>query len=540
MKNILVIILFSVILDPVLTNAQVTQEWVATYNGTGSGAYYAKKNAVDKFGNLIVCGKSDNASIDYMVLKYNSSGALLWSQIYDGTANSSDQLADMILDDSGNVYVTGSSNEGAANGYFNWLTIKYSPDGVMRWKKSLDWTMHKEDVPYSITLDKNGNVYVAGYGWAPGGLQNFDMILAKYNNEGIEQWVRAYDSNPPGHADWGYSVVCDDSACSYISGYSYSSNVITIKYDESGNQVWLREYPRLNAEYPIPLFSEIDQHGNVIVNGYYQVAGQSNFVTLKYDRSGIQLWDRVFDSPVGTIDFVYDICIDDSSNVYIAGSTQGQATFHDILLIKYSQYGDTIWIRTYDDGIGEADIAYSLYVDHNQNVYVTGKTYTLNKNDDFITLKFNSNGDIIWNKKYSLPNTNISYSIALDMYDNVFISGYTDLSLSESMAVSIKYSQLTGMEINNNQTAEEYYIKNYPNPFNPKTEIRYNLGTAGSVSLKVFDTNGKTVKDIINGKQNSGQHTVEFDGNELPSGVYFCALIVNGVNIQITKMVLLK
>jgi flagellar hook assembly protein FlgD len=126
------------------------------------------------------------------------------------------------------------------------------------------------------------------------------------------------------------------------------------------------------------------------------------------------------------------------------------------------------------------------------------------------------------------------------MYDNVFISGYTDLSLSESMAVSIKYSQLTGMEINNNQTAEEYYIKNYPNPFNPKTEIRYNLGTAGSVSLKVFDTNGKTVKDIINGKQNSGQHTVEFDGNELPSGVYFCALIVNGVNIQITKMVLLK
>lgn len=133
------IFIFFLITSNILTG-QVTQEWVATYNGIGTGYNSPTKNAIDNFGNLIVCGKTDIGSTDFLILKYNTSGILLWSRTYDGTAHSSDYLKDMILDDSGNIYVTGNSNEGAVGGYFNWLTIKYSPDGEMR-IESIDWTI---------------------------------------------------------------------------------------------------------------------------------------------------------------------------------------------------------------------------------------------------------------------------------------------------------------------------------------------------------------------------------------------------------------
>ncbi|MEZ4689487.1 MAG: hypothetical protein R3A12_04620 [Ignavibacteria bacterium] len=77
--------------------------WVTTFNGTGSGGNYAVKNAVDKFGNLIVAGRSDSTSEDYIILKYSNSGNLLWSKRYAGAANSTDKIRDMVLDDSGNI-----------------------------------------------------------------------------------------------------------------------------------------------------------------------------------------------------------------------------------------------------------------------------------------------------------------------------------------------------------------------------------------------------------------------------------------------------
>ncbi|MBK9331365.1 MAG: SBBP repeat-containing protein [Ignavibacteria bacterium] len=94
-------------------SAQVTQEWVATYNGTGTGSFYAVKNAIDPFGNLIIAGRSGS---DFITLKYNNSGNLLWVRTYDGGYNNDDQTRDMVLDDSGNIYVTGFSYEGTSNG----------------------------------------------------------------------------------------------------------------------------------------------------------------------------------------------------------------------------------------------------------------------------------------------------------------------------------------------------------------------------------------------------------------------------------------
>lgn len=81
--------------------------------------------------------------------------------------------------------------------------------------------------------------------------------------------------------------------------------------------------------------------------------------------------------------------------------------------------------------------------------------------------------------------------------------------------------------------------QNYPNPFNPSTAIAYQLPAASNVSLKVFDMLGKEVATLVNGRQEAGAYTVNFNANQLSSGIYFYRLQA-GNFVQTRKMMLVK
>jgi hypothetical protein len=66
--------------------------------------------------------------------------------------------------------------------------------------------------------------------------------------------------------------------------------------------------------------------------------------------------------------------------------------------------------------------------------------------------------------------------------------------------------------------------KNYPNPFNPSTTIRYGLPRTSEVSLEVYNTLGQRVCTLVQEKKEAGYHEVKFDATRLSSGVYFCRL----------------
>ncbi|MBU0509520.1 T9SS type A sorting domain-containing protein [bacterium] len=81
--------------------------------------------------------------------------------------------------------------------------------------------------------------------------------------------------------------------------------------------------------------------------------------------------------------------------------------------------------------------------------------------------------------------------------------------------------------------------QNHPNPFNPSTEIVFEIPEAGNVALKVFNVAGQKVAALLNGPQNAGLHRATFNGSGLPSGVYFYRLSADGF-IATKKMLLLK
>jgi|GEM_PF-2256281 len=81
--------------------------------------------------------------------------------------------------------------------------------------------------------------------------------------------------------------------------------------------------------------------------------------------------------------------------------------------------------------------------------------------------------------------------------------------------------------------------QNFPNPFNPVTEIQYSLQQSGHVKLTVYDLLGHEVSELVNRNQTPGVYKVRFDGTSLPSGLYFYVLNVNNQSIT-RKMMLTK
>ena len=82
------------------------------------------------------------------------------------------------------------------------------------------------------------------------------------------------------------------------------------------------------------------------------------------------------------------------------------------------------------------------------------------------------------------------------------------------------------------QPANFELLQNYPNPFNPSTTVQYVLAEPGNVTVKIYDMMGRELMTLLNGYQNSGTHSVMWNGNNVASGVYFLRVTTNGTSKQ--------
>jgi hypothetical protein len=132
---------------------------------------------------------------------------------------------------------------------------------------------------------------------------------------------------------------------------------------------------------------------------------------------------------------------------------------------------------------------------------------------------------------YSFVDRNVAtgkYNYRLKQIDNSGNYNYHQLTSSVDIGVPGKFD----------------LSQNYPNPFNPSTKINYDLPFDSKVSIRLFDMTGKEVATIVNEAQTAGYYTVQFNGSNLASGVYFYNIIAEGGNaakfITSKKMVLVK
>ena len=277
-------------------NSNGDSVWVNRYNGSGNGSDGASSIAIDKDGNVYVTGNTDVSgtnNYDFATIKYNSNGTQLWATTYGRTGNSYESASAISVDDASNVYVTGSSS-GTGTGS-DYATIKYNPNGTQLWISIYNGpgsVSGREDNAYELAIDNTGNVYVSGSSDSSG--TNRDYATVKYNTDGIQQWVSRYNG-PGNYEDFVGGLAIDGNGNVYVTGSSSGtgtgSDYATIKYNADGIQQWVERYNNGLTNFNDGASGvAVDDAGNVYVTGTSSGTGTgSDYITIKYSQTtGIQ------------------------------------------------------------------------------------------------------------------------------------------------------------------------------------------------------------------------------------------------------------
>lgn len=100
---------------------------------------------------------------------------------------------------------------------------------------------------------------------------------------------------------------------------------------------------------------------------------------------------------------------------------------------------------------------------------------------------------------------------------------------------------LVGVQNLSTEIPDGFELKqNFPNPFNSKTIIKFNLKYANYISLIIYDVLGNQIKTLVNEKLNTGSYEVDFDAGNLTSGTYFYNFYINNILLDTKKLILLK
>jgi len=252
-------------------NSNGAQQWVATYDNGDQDE--AVSIGVDGAGNVVVTGHSMGVNHDIATVQYNTAtGAQNWATRYTGASH--DYPSAMVVDSAGNAYVTGRKQN--AGIIFDYITLKYDNTGAQVWSTGYDGGYH--DLATAIAVDSSGNVYVTG---ASGPVSNYDYATVKYDAGGVQQWAAIYDS---GNDDQAVDIAVDDNTGQVFvtgkSGSLLSYNFVTIAYDAGGTMIpSLLVYDNLDNDTPAALDLAYNGGGNPVI----YVGGTSWSNTTNYN-----------------------------------------------------------------------------------------------------------------------------------------------------------------------------------------------------------------------------------------------------------------
>jgi uncharacterized delta-60 repeat protein len=475
--------------DPSTSSASSLQfawadQYISGFNSLGDTPFDV---AVDANGDVYVTGASwgSNPLPDMATIKYTSAGDTLWVRRYNGPGDSWDDGRVLAFDPLGNVYVTGWTHSDEHD--FDYLTIKYNASGVEQWRVQYNWT---DDRAVDMAVDASGNVYVTGTSGGEGTADDYATI--KYNILGEQQWVARY--NGPGNTqDRAAGLVIDEQGNVYVTGSSGEgsanrSDYVTVKYNSSGVQQWVGRYTNY-WDYATAI--AIDASSNVYVTGYsYAFGTYYDYVTVKYSANGVEKWARRFNGPGTSDDLPYDIEIDPSGDVIVTGDAFFESDHgSDYGTVKYSPSGVLQWVRRYDGPGIATDIAYALAIDESGNIYVTGSSRDTDLVDDFATVMYSASGEELSVARYGSEDEiyYVAEDIALDPSGGVYVTGYSS-EVGRKLYNTVKYGPdaVTGVEP---PSPAPSHVFAFPNPVTVGGLVT--LRGLGTAPVEVFSPDGR-------------------------------------------------
>ncbi|MCI0447144.1 hypothetical protein L0152_28550, partial [bacterium] len=332
----------------------------------------------------------------------------------------------VVMDSSGNAYVTGPSLQDAPHNFEeDVVTTKYDPAGNELWVREFDETADStngSDVPYWITFDPSGNVIVSGKSFLQGEGERF--LILKYDSSGNLLW-RARSTM----GEAAIRVATDAAGNIYAIGHTLGTkDFVTVKFDPSGIQQWLKTYNGPNNFNDEASSLDVTPSGSVVVTGRSTGGVTSyDFATIVYETDGSTRWIQRYNSPGNGSDQPSDVVFGPNEVVYVGGF-ESTADYTDFSLVKYANDGTLLWNRTYNGPPDKSDGIKRIKLDSAGNIIVTGYEQQSNFYSDFATIKYDANGNQLWIQHLNLVENNddIPWNMAIGLSDAIYVAGESD------------------------------------------------------------------------------------------------------------------
>jgi hypothetical protein len=177
--------------------------------------------------------------------------------------------------------------------------------------------------------------------------------------------------------------------------------VATVKYDPDGGQQWAARFDEPPGSSNGAEAMTVDPQGNVYVTGFTITENQYDITTVKYNAQGAKQWAATYDGPDHLDDTPAAIAVDGQGNVYVTGGS-ARADGCDYLTIKYDPEGQELWAARDHGQDNGWDRAFDLGLDIRGNVYVTGLSWRGPGDEDYdmATVKYSPEGEPLWAARY--------------------------------------------------------------------------------------------------------------------------------------------
>lgn len=322
--------------------------------------------ALDSSRNVYVAGTTADANdtVTWVIIKYRDDGQEVWIRQYRQAGTGANRIRSVHTTPNGELFVAGTIRMGIAGDDI--AVLKYDSSGTLVWTTEYDSPFQRSDTTVATAVDGSGNLYLAGWCQINADQTNTDLLLLKIAPDGGIAWVQTYDG--PNHGEErAADLALDSNGNVIVVGATYAGAVrsfdyVTLKYSPTGQFLWSATYNGPRSLYDEPTGLAVDARGGIYVTGINQTAGNcASFGTVKYYRSGAEAWTMHFGGSNGGCHFDPRILVDNSGGVYVAGTAEndGLVRLSDIVAVKYQQLfccsgrtGNVDW-----DGRGLADLS---------------------------------------------------------------------------------------------------------------------------------------------------------------------------------------
>jgi len=394
-----------------------------------------------------------------------------WVARYNnGITNGTNQAVKMALDTNGNIYVTGFSQN--TNGNLGYATIKYAPNGNQLWVARFDSTNYPGAQPTGLALDHQSNTVVTGSavtakydsngnplwtlpyrgaGVAVDSINNIcitgvtsNYTTMKFSPAGTNLWTQTFTSAGPCGAQ---TINISSSNDIYVCGYEFyaylpfahSVRWTATKYDSVGTELWRADTNGQGTQgYSIVQAANVDSVGNLFLIINTDTYG---FATVACSNAGGILWGAG-DPTDDTFSVVRGLALDSSNNVFVTGQNAYYYPKCSYGTYKINTTGGFMWTNLYPNAPTTTNVSTAIAVDKWNNVYITGYSQGTNSGLDIVTIKYDNNGNQIWLERYNGPGNgdDEGNAIAVDASGNVYVAGYETTAAGGTEMVVIKYA----------------------------------------------------------------------------------------------------